>query len=183
MKSNHTHSGCPNARPPVRCGAVAMLLAALLLAAVFAGHNKVVRGGTARYPKLPRVSVVLGNKTVKLWVAASPRTRDRGLMYIHKMPDDCGMLFVFPHSGRQTFWMKHTLIPLDLIFLNQQGVIVRHYFMPPDHGKKLYPSVQPIRYAIELNAGAFQRLHLHDFMHINLPKRYSIPARKAVGAS
>ncbi len=183
MKPNETLNGCSNTRRLVRYGAISLLLAVVLVAALFACHDHAERAKIARNPKLPRVSVVLGNKTVKLWVAASPRTRDRGLMYIRKMPDTCGMLFVFQHNGPQTFWMKHTLIPLDLIFLNQQGVIVRHYMMPPDHGKKTYPSGSPIRYAIELNAGAFQRLHLHDAMHINLPKRYLIPARKAVGAS
>ncbi len=183
MKPNETLNECPDARRLVRYGAIAILLAIVLVAAFFAGQDHGVRGEAAQYPKLPRVSVVLGNKTVKLWVAASPRTRERGLMYIRKMPDNCGMLFVFPHNGPQTFWMKHTLIPLDLIFLNQQGVIVRHDFMPPDHGKKLYPSGQPIRYAIELNAGAFQKLHLHDSMHVTLPKPYSTSSREAVGAS
>ena len=183
MKPNETLNRCPKVRQLVRSGAIPMLLAFVLLAAFFNGHEGVVRGGTARYPKLPRVNVVLGNKTVKLWVAASTRTRARGLMYIHKMPDNCGMLFVFYRIGPQTFWMKHTLIPLDLIFLNQHGVIVRHYRMAPDHGKKLYPSGQPIRYAIELNAGAFQRLRLHDSMRINIPKRYLAPPRKAAGAS
>ena len=183
MKPNETLNRCPKVRQLVRRAAIPMLAAIVLTGAYFDGHDGAVRGGTARYPRLPRVNVVLGNKTVKLWVAASTRTRSRGLMYIHKMPENRGMLFVFHRIGPQTFWMKHTLIPLDLIFLNQQGVIVRHYRMPPDHGKKLYPSGRPIRYAIELNAGAFQQLHLHDSMRINIPKRFASAQRKADGAS
>ena len=183
MKPNETLNSCSNVRRRVRYGIIPMLLAFVLMAAYFDGHDGVVRGVTARYLKLPRVNVVLGNKTVKLWVAASTRTRARGLMYIHKMPDNRGMLFVFHRIGPQTFWMKHTLIPLDLIFLNQHGVIVRHYRMPPDHGKQLYPSGRPIHYAIELNAGEFQRLRLHDSMRINIPKRFASAPRKADGAS
>ncbi len=137
----------------------------------------------AAYPKLPTVQVKLGSRDVKLWVADTSRTRDRGLMYITKLPHNWGMLFVFHHLARQTFWMKHTLIPLDLIFLNGDGVIVRHDTMPPDHGKKLYPSGQPIRYAIELNAGAFKRLGLHDAMVIKLPKLSIHTAEKSAGVS
>ncbi len=119
---------------------------------------------------LPTVNVRLGEKTVKLWVAATTRTRDHGLMYIKKMPNNRGMLFVFHHQAPQTFWMKHTLIPLDIIFLNRRGVIVRHYTMEPDNGKKLYPSGHPIAFAIELNAGAFKQLKLHNTMRIRIPK-------------
>ncbi len=182
MKPNETPQKILKVPRLAGWGAVLTVLAAMILALCFEMHGD-VRGRTARYPNLPQANVMLGHTTVKLWVAASARTRDRGLMFIHKMPNNCGMLFVFRRIRPQTFWMKHTLIPLDVIFLNQHGVIVRHYFMPPDNGKKRYPSGQPIHYAIELNAGEFQRLHLRDSMHISIPKRYSTPSRKATGAS
>lgn len=183
MKSNNVLSICRGACRWGRWGTVPAMLALIVLTVYLAGYAGPVRGGIARYPKLPIVNVKLGNKTVKLWVAACARTRDRGLMFIRKMPDDRGMLFVFHHPGPVTFWMKHTLIPLDLLFLNEHGVIVRHYTMQPDNGKKLYPSGQAIRFAIELNAGAFKQLRLHNAMQIHIPTLPAALPLKPTGAS
>jgi uncharacterized membrane protein (UPF0127 family) len=162
---------------------IIVMLALPALIVLIAGQGGPVLGGPNRYPRLPVVPVKLGIKTIKLWVAATTRTRDRGLMYLHHMPGNRGMLFVFQHNGPQTFWMKHTFIPLDLVFLNQQGVIVRHYTMQPDHGRKLYPSGQPIRFAIELNAGAFKDLQLHHAMRIHIPLLPASDRLKSSGAS
>ncbi len=158
----------------LRISIALMLLMILALMGVL--RPTLLRGAQGAAPRLPKVTVRLGDKTVTLWVAATNRTRDRGLMYITTMPDNRGMLFVFHSLTQQTFWMKHTLIPLDLIFLNGGGVIVRHYTMAPDNGKKLYPSMTPIRFAIELHAGEFIKLHLHDGMTVLIP---SLPKRSA----
>jgi len=50
-------------------------------------------------------------------VAASGIARERGLMWRKALPAGTGMLFIFPHEQVQSFWMKNTLIPLDLIFI------------------------------------------------------------------
>jgi|GEM_PF-2358672 len=183
MKPNHVLSIGHGVCRWGRRGTVLVMLALIVLTAYLAVLAGPVRGGTTRYPKLPIVNVKLGNKTAKLWVAASARARDRGLMFIRKMPDNRGMLFVFHHIGPETFWMKHTLIPLDLLFLNQHGVIIRHYTMQPDNGKKLYPSGQAIRFAIELNAGVFKQLRLHNAMQIHIPTLPTAVPLKPTGAS
>ena len=159
------------------------MLVLIVLMAYLAGYGSFVRGGTVGYPKLPVVNVKLGQTTVKLWVAASAPARDRGLMYIRKMPNNRGMLFVFHRARPQTFWMRHTLIPLDLLFLNQHGVIVGHDTMQPDNGKKLYPSGQPVRFAIELNAGVFKQLRLHNAMRIRIPPLPATATVKPTAAS
>lgn len=158
---------------PRRAGHWRVVPAGLFLLVLFTvptGCGQAVQRARTNEIKLPTVNVRLGEKTVKLWVSATTRTRDHGLMYIKKMPKNRGMLFVFHHPAPRTFWMKHTLIPLDLIFLNSRGVIVRHYTMEPDNGKKLYPSGHPIVFAIELNAGAFQHLKIHNTMRVHIPK-------------
>ncbi len=71
--------------------------------------------------------------------------------------------------------MKHTWIPLDLLFLNKHGVIVGHCTMRPDHGRTLYPSPRPIRFAIELNAGICQQLKLKDGRKVVLPAKLAAP--------
>ena len=126
-------------------------------------------------PSLPTIRLELAHEQFLLWMARTSAQQERGLMYIHHLPAKRGMIFVFPHSRPETFWMKHTWIPLDLLFLNKHGVIVGHCTMRPDHGRTLYPSPRPIRFAIELNAGICQQLKLNDGRKVVLPAKLTAP--------
>lgn len=75
-----------------------------------------------------------GQARFSVELADTPQTRSRGLMYRESMPKSAGMLFVYDAPQRATFWMRNTLIPLDMIFADKLGIVqhVHHEAIPGD---------------------------------------------------
>lgn len=90
---------------------------------------------------------------VLLEVVDTPRAIQRGLMYRKHLPPDRGMLFIFPDERPRSFWMKNTLIPLDMIFVRDDltvtNVVERAEPLTLDSRR----STEPARYVIEVNGG------------------------------
>jgi uncharacterized membrane protein (UPF0127 family) len=102
---------------------------------------------------LPTVNMQIGSKPFTLEVANTEETRERGLMRRDSMAADHGMIFVFDHEQVLPFYMKNTRIPLDIVFVDKQGVVVAVKQMRP-YDLSITSSVKPALWAIELNAGA-----------------------------
>jgi uncharacterized membrane protein (UPF0127 family) len=75
-------------------------------------------------PPGPRVFLGRPEAAVIVAIADSPAERSRGLMYVQNLPMDDGMLFIFETEEVQSFWMRNTLIPLDMIFIKSDKTVV-----------------------------------------------------------
>lgn len=99
-------------------------------------------------------SAEFGDVSLRLEYATSTEARTLGLGGRTSVPDDYGMLFVFPKDDYYGFWMKDTLLPLDMFWLDSQGHVV---FIAADVAPDTYPHVfypsAPARYVLETAAG------------------------------
>ena len=116
------------------------------------------------HKKADLVSFTKNNITIYLEVANTEKQREYGLMNRKSMPENHGMIFIFPRSEMLRFWMKYTLIPLDMIFLNHHRIVAIFPNVPPCKKKtnpcSTYgPNIQADE-VIELNAGVAKQLSL-----------------------
>ncbi|MCU4743220.1 DUF192 domain-containing protein [Natronoglomus mannanivorans] len=98
------------------------------------------------------------NVTVTLEVAANGTERAEGLMYRESLPENHGMVFVYADEDQRSFWMKNTLIPLDIIYLDSDGTVLNVEEAEPqpdasDSDLERYHSDGPAQYVIELDQG------------------------------
>ena len=89
-------------------------------------------------------------------VAATHEERLLGLMYRKKLPGNEGMLFIYPSERIIKLWMKNTLIPLSVAFLNKNKKIINIEKMEPNQTKVIYTSKDLALYAVEVNQGWFE---------------------------
>lgn len=112
---------------------------------------------TAAQPTDRLQKITINGVPLAIEIAQTDDARERGLMFREKLPQDQGMLFVFPAAEIQSFWMRNTFIPLDIAFISNDGVIVDIQQMKPVDESVLYTSSAPALYALEVNAGWFER--------------------------
>jgi hypothetical protein len=103
---------------------------------------------------MPLMELTAGFHRIEAEVAATDRDRQLGLMNRQAMPPQRGMLFVFDHENTHCMWMRNTLLPLSVAFIDAKGVIINIEDMKPqtedNHCAKI-----PARYALEMNVGWF----------------------------
>jgi uncharacterized membrane protein (UPF0127 family) len=124
-----------------------MQIRALLVLALAAACSGGARGPVAR------LETARGTAEVVLEVAATPQERNRGLMYRESLPDGHGMLFVFDDDADHEFWMKNTLIPLDMIFIDAGRRVVGVHANATPLSTALISVGAPSRYVLEVPGG------------------------------
>lgn len=142
-------------------------LAALMLGGIFlplsvlaAGPSPATLSVQQKAQVLEPLSIVPSSGKVLTFhveIAATPEEHAQGLMFRTAMPQDRGMLFVFGTEGVRSFWMRNTLIPLDILFIDPDGKIVKIHENAKPYDETLLSSEVPAFAALELNGGSASR--------------------------
>lgn len=158
----------------VRATAVLTSLLALTLGVSGASCGQSLNSDLDR---LGTVDLTINAQKFRLWVADENSERERGLMKVtsgqmSRLSDgtERGMVFVFDRESVLYFWMKDTIIPLDIAYLDSQGVVTAiHTMAALDTRVGQYSSGRGARYAIEVNADTFGRLGLKAGDRVEMP--------------
>lgn len=119
------------------------------------GAILIVAGSFKRFKE-----VCISDLCIQAEVAATEKTREKGLMFRKSMPEDKGMLFVFEKEDFHNFWMKNTRFPLDIVWIdsNKKIVDIYEYALPcKDVCKTIAPQAEA-HFVLEVNAG-FTKKH------------------------
>lgn len=119
-------------------------------------RSEIVRDSTVRFPGVQ----------FDVEVARTAAQRARGLMFRESLPVDHGMIFIFDDDAVRNFWMKNTLIPLDMIFVDKDRQVISVSANVQPCREKIssacpnYASIKPARYVLEINAGLAHSHHI-----------------------
>jgi len=106
--------------------------------------------------------------TVEVAVADNDLSRSEGLMDVHDLPTDSGMLFIFEGDQPRSFWMANTPLSLDILFANSEMEIVRIHRNTPPYSHEQIRSELPAKYVVEVNAGYTLRHDITEGMRISI---------------
>ena len=146
-----------------------IVLATIMLAFMASGCLAKDNSEQGQYNR--KLSVIRGDTPVadlNVEVADTVEKRTIGLMFRKTMPENAGMLFLFEDESVRSFWMRNTLIPLDMIFINRAGVIVHIHENAKPHDESRVPSVHPVSQVLEINGGRAAELEIRPGDRIEL---------------
>ena len=114
-----------------------------------------IQAGIAR-AELPVISLKIAGHEIVAEVASTDPERAQGLMHRRMLPENRGMLFVYPRVEQHGMWMMNTYLPLSVAFLDAEGTILNIEDMTP-HTRDAHAAVKPAKYALEANRGWFAK--------------------------
>jgi uncharacterized protein len=105
---------------------------------------------------LPTMPLTIGSHSLVAEVASTESQRGTGLMHRRMLPENRGMLFVFPDLALHGMWMMNTFLPLSVAFIDRDGTIINIADMQP-HTTDTHNAIRPAKYALEMNQGWFRK--------------------------
>lgn len=120
-------------------------------------------------PPSNSIKIKIANTNYNIELAKTTAQKIKGLSGRTELCKNCGMLFIFGFEGNLPFWMKDTLVPLDLIWLDKNGKVVDIKTITETNSTKTYQNQSPAQYVIELNANDCQKIGLKIGDVIKLP--------------
>ncbi len=117
-----------------------------------------VQGIAACAPGVVELKGPRGTARFAVELADTDAARMRGLMHREKLASSAGMLFVYDRPGRAAFWMKNTLIPLDMIFADRTGTVLRVHENAVPHDETPIDGGDGVLAVLEINGGLARRL-------------------------
>lgn len=101
-------------------------------------------------------------KRIDIEIADNAQDRAKGLMHRTTMPDSQGMLFIFNQEGEQSFWMKNTILSLDIMYVNKNKEIVTIYKHTQPYSENPIPSFEKAMYVVETIAGFCDKYNVEE---------------------
>ena len=166
-RSSTTEFKSKSTKPAFRIGTIIVLI---IVATFFILNNVIyIDKPEVEYYKFKKegeltITDSLGNSKIKidLEIADTEYERQLGLMNRNAMEETQGMLFKFPEERLQSFWMRNTLIPLDILFINKDKEIVTIHKNTKVLSTQSYPSSAPAIYVLEVNGGFTERQNIQE---------------------
>lgn len=156
---------------------VVIIAAAIILLFVYPGilNKEKSNEGYYMFKKEGELTISDSNNTAKvkldIEIADTDYERQLGLMKRVSMDEKQGMLFIFPYEAMQSFWMRNTLISLDMIFIDADRKIVTIHKNTKILSDESYPSSLPAKYVLEVNAGFTDKFNVNTGDVINWEKK------------
>jgi uncharacterized membrane protein (UPF0127 family) len=125
-------------------------------------------------PALPVTVITIdthkGSKSFTVELASDHASQERGLMYRRTLAPNAGMLFDFHTSAKVGFWMKNTVLPLDILFIRANGTISTIKQNATPYSTTIIRSTEPIRAVLEINGGRVHNLGIQpgDRVHAKI---------------
>lgn len=138
-----------------------IIIAAIYFIIVYSGKSETNNNEEYMFRKDGELTFVDSTGTVitkiNIQIASTEFDRELGLMNRKSMDENQGMLFIFPDVQVRSFWMRNTIIPLDMIFIDDSKTVLNIAKNTTPYADVSYPSMGPAKYVVEVNGGFCDR--------------------------